>query len=67
MEKIYTIEQFKKLFGKAEKETLEELEVEFTESQEELNGNSKMRDFMFALQNKIVTATLKRNLFEGEE
>lgn len=67
MEKIYTIEQFKKLFEKAEKETLEELEAEFTESQEELNGNSKMRDFMFALQNKIVTATLKHNLFEGEE
>lgn len=63
MEKIYTIEQFKKLFEKTEKETLEELEAEFTESQEELNGNSKMRDFMFALQNKIV----KHNLFEGEE
>lgn len=67
MKKRYTIEQFKELFEKAEKETLEELEAEFTKSQEELNGDSRMESFMFALQNKMVTTTLKHNLFEGEE
>lgn len=67
MEKIYTIEQFKELFEKAEKETLEELEAEFTKLQEELNGDSRMKNFMFALQNRMVINTLKHNLFEGEE
>lgn len=69
MENKYTIEEFKKMFTKAQIKTLKDLEEERIETQKKMgNEDDVLIQIIFTMQNSMVMAMLYRNLFEeGEE
>ena len=58
-EKKYTMEEFKEMYEEAVVKTIEELDKDFKEAS---NGDS-MQMVAFSLQNLMVIATLKKNIF----
>lgn len=67
MERKYTMKEFKKMFEKAQMETLKQLEDERKEAENRLGKEqNSLGTIMFTMQNTMVTAMLHNNLF-GEE
>lgn len=64
MKKEYTMEQFKEMFNEAQAKTIDELNKDFEESNAKKDGG---QDVMFMLHNIMVTATLRKHLFEKEK
>lgn len=64
MKKKYTMEQFKEMFDEAQEKTIEELRKDFEESDAKKDNG---KDILFMLHNIMVTATLRKYLFNKEE
>ena len=65
---MYTMEQFKEMFEKARKETIEQMQKEFKEATEQGEQPvNPVAELMYQMQNMLAFAELKRNLFEPKE
>lgn len=69
MKKKYTIEEFKKMYEKAEKETIVELGEEFSKIIEKNSADSMGFEthLAFMMQNTLCLSILESKLFEEEK
>ncbi len=63
LNKKYTMEEFKEMFNKAMKETIDELEKDYDKASEENNQKDNIGSFVFTMQNMLAIGKLKSNIF----
>ena len=67
-EKKYTLKEFKDLFDKAQLLTIQQLEKDMKEAAEKNGRDSDgFSAAIFTMQNMLVAATLKKNLFQEND
>ena len=67
MEQKYTMEEFKEMINRAEKEVIKQLNEEFIKSVEEAHGKGAVdpiQSFVFDMQNMMAISMLKAKLFK---
>ena len=70
MEQKYTMEEFKEMINRAEKEVIKQLNEEFTKAIEETHGEGAvdpMQSFIYDMQNMMTISMLKAKLFKDNK